>query len=260
MMIKYTIQGWLIYATMLAYLAAGVGLMFRKPLLRWGGWAAYVAGFVLACVSLAWRAHETQHIPLANVFDVMLVVAAAMPLMTWLGWQLGAAAAPGADAFVAVIVLFPLGFVFDQVPSPPSPLLRSPLFVPHVLAYMLSYAILTKAAVQAIAELIAGHNQRAGRFEPGARRLVVTAFPLLTAGLLLGAWWGKLAWTRHWGWDPKELWSLAGWLVVLVYLHRPRWTPRAGALFVVIIMELIVITLLCVNFASTFSGLHSYAT
>ncbi len=260
MMIKMTMQGVLIYATMLAYSLALVGLTFRRPVARFIGWAAYVAGFVLACGALAWRAHETQHVPLANVFDVMLVVAAAMPLVTWLGGKLGATVAPAADALVALVVLFPVGFIFDQVPTPPSELLQSPLFVPHVLAYMLAYAILAKATVQAIAELVAGRGERAGAFEPGARRLVVTAMPLLTAGLLLGAWWGRLAWTRHWGWDPKELWSLAGWLVLVIYLHLPRNRPRTGALLVVVAMELIIITLLWVNFSSRFAGLHSYAT
>ncbi len=259
MMLKATIQGVLIYATMLAYGGAFVGLLLRRPAARFIGWAAYVAGFVLACAALAWRAYETQHIPLANVFDVMLVVAAAMPAVTWLGRKLGAASAPAADALIAIIVLFPVGFVFDQVPTPPSPILQSPLFVPHVLAYMLAYAILAKATTQALAELAIGKGDQAGAYEPGARRLVIAAMPLLTAGLLLGAWWGRLAWTRHWGWDPKELWSLAGWLVLLVYLHLPRRRPKAGAALVVLAMVVIIITLLWVNFSRLFSGLHSYA-
>jgi ABC-type transport system involved in cytochrome c biogenesis permease subunit len=89
-------------------------------------------------------------------------------------------------------------------------------------------------------------------------------FPLLTIGLILGSWWGKLAWGDYWGWDPKEMWSLASWLVYVTYLHfrymYGKKYPRINSLWVVLGMIVIVITLLWVNLSRLFAGLHSYAT
>jgi ABC-type transport system involved in cytochrome c biogenesis permease subunit len=94
--------------------------------------------------------------------------------------------------------------------------------------------------------------------------MICAGFPLLTLGLILGSVWGKLAWGDYWGWDPKELWSLASWLVYVGYFHfrsmfdqtRPRW----NSIWAVAGMAVIVITLLWVNLSKLFLGLHTYAT
>src|SRR4051794_22786445 len=44
-------------------------------------------------------------------------------------------------------------------------------------------------------------------------RLILTAVPFLTLGILLGGVWAQRAWGRFWGWDPKETWALITWLV-----------------------------------------------
>jgi ABC-type transport system involved in cytochrome c biogenesis permease subunit len=85
---------------------------------------------------------------------------------------------------------------------------------------------------------------------------------LLTVGLFLGSVWGKLAWGDWWGWDPKELWSLAGWLVYSLYFHvRFGWPRlyRTQQALVLLGMAVIVITLLWVNLSRLFQGLHNYA-
>jgi ABC-type transport system involved in cytochrome c biogenesis permease subunit len=89
-------------------------------------------------------------------------------------------------------------------------------------------------------------------------RVVCLGFPVLTLGLVLGAWWGKLAWGDYWGWDPKELWGLASWLVFLAYLHwryvYGRALPRANLGLAVVGLLAIVGTLFMVN-----QGFHSYS-
>ena len=88
-------------------------------------------------------------------------------------------------------------------------------------------------------------------------------FPFLTLGLVLGSIWGKLAWGDYWGWDPKELWSLASWLVYIGYFHWRymfgRKRPAANSIWAIAGMLAIIITLLWVNLSKIFSGLHSYA-
>jgi ABC-type transport system involved in cytochrome c biogenesis permease subunit len=100
-------------------------------------------------------------------------------------------------------------------------------------------------------------------YDRSVYRLVCLGFPFLTAGLLSGALWGKQAWGDWWNWDPKELWSLATWLLYVAYFHvraiLPHRRPRVEACIVVLGLALIVITLLWVNLSRLFPGLHSYA-
>ena len=119
------------------------------------------------------------------------------------------------------------------------PALQSPLLVPHVGAYLVSYALLIFAA-----------------FGIG-ERLVPFGFFLMTLALTLGALWGKICWGDWWQYDPKEMWSLATWLTFAAYFHfrrrerAARWLLRFGAV-------MILLTLTWVNFARIFKGLHSY--
>ena len=152
------------------------------------------------------------------------------------GWRRWAGFVAGA-ATVAV----PVFIIGRAVLRPePVPALQSWLMAPHVAAYSASYLILLFAA-----------------FGIG-RRLVPVGFFLMTLGLVLGAVWGKLAWSEWWQFDPKENWSFVTWLAFAAYLHvRPGsraagWLLRIGA-------ALILVTLTWVNFSRLFTGLHSYA-
>jgi ABC-type transport system involved in cytochrome c biogenesis permease subunit len=95
-------------------------------------------------------------------------------------------------------------------------------------------------------------------------RLVRLGFPLLTLGLVLGAWWGKLAWGDYWHWDPKEMMSLATWLIYVGYFHfraiHGRRHRRVSALLALAGLAGIIVTLLWVNLGRIFDGLHSYAS
>lgn len=87
---------------------------------------------------------------------------------------------------------------------------------------------------------------------------------MLTLGLLLGAVWGKMAWGDYWNWDPKELWGLVMWLLYVGYFQfRAMFGPRHLRINCVVAVAgsvVIVITLLWVNLAVIFAGLHSYAS
>jgi ABC-type transport system involved in cytochrome c biogenesis permease subunit len=147
------------------------------------------------------------------------------------------------------------------------PALQCWLFIPHVAVYMLSYIFMAKATFQA-GEQFLGKRPKVEATslppEQATYELATIGFPLLTLGLILGSWWGKLAWGRYWGWDPKELWSLASWLVYLGYFHwrymYGRRYPRINSLWAIAGMLAIIITLLWVNLSRLFPGLHSYAT
>ncbi|MCP4710139.1 MAG: cytochrome c biogenesis protein CcsA [Planctomycetes bacterium] len=138
---------------------------------------------------------------------------------------------------------------------------------PHVAVYMMSYLLLAKAAVQALAVLfgkITPLDKHLLSNEEGAYRMVCFGFPLLTLGLILGSVWGKLAWGDYWNWDPKELCSLTSWLTYLGYflcryMYGKKY-PRLNSLWVILGILMIIVTLLWVNLSKLFSGLHSYSS
>ena len=50
-------------------------------------------------------------------------------------------------------------------------------------------------------------------------RAVLIGFPVFTLGALIFAMiWAHEAWSRFWGWDPKEVWALITWLFYAAFL------------------------------------------
>lgn len=262
MAIKFTIQGLLIYTTMAVYLVAFAATILRR---RTIGIVLFSIGFLISCISIAYRWIHVEHVPMQNLFEVFLCLGTLVyPISIFCSRMLRVSAAAAADMLIGVIVLFPAAFIFSAEPQQLPPALQSWLFAPHVLVYMLSYILMTKAAVQAVVQWT-GITQSGRMIEPeqATYRMVCAGFPLLTLGLILGSVWGQRAWGNWWGWDPKELWSLASWLVYVGYFHfRSMFAARfarLNSLWAVVGLLIILITLLWVNLSRLFPGLHSYA-
>ena len=260
MAVKYTIQGLLIYAAMVGYLLAFVVMLLRQ---RKTGHIFFLAGFLVGCAALAYRWAHVGHIPMQNLFEVFLCLGVlAYPISIFCNRVLRVGGV-AADMLIGVVVLFPAGFVFSAEPQQLPPALQSWLFGPHVLVYMLSYILMTKAAVQAAAQMTGRQSESLLSPEEATYRMVCAGFPLLTLGLVLGSIWGQQAWGDWWGWDPKELWSLASRLVYVSYFHLRymfgKRFPRINSLWAIVGLVVIIITLLWVNLSKLFPGLHSYA-
>ncbi len=263
MEIKYTIQGLLIYVAIAAYLSAFTETILRR---QKAGQFLFAFGFIVAAGAYAYRWHNVGHMPLQNLFEVFLCLGAICYPVSLLCRRFLRVGGQWADMLIAAIVLFPAGFVFSAELRQLPPALQSPLFVPHVAVYALSYIFMAKAASQAILQLAGitpSANENLLNPEQATYRMVCVGFPLLTLGLVLGSCWGKLAWGDYWGWDPKELWSLASWLVYVGYFHFRymfgKKHPRINSAWAVVGMAVIIITLLWVNLSKFFPGLHSYA-
>ncbi len=263
MAIKYTIQGLLIYIALAAYAIAFVMRVLR---LRKLGQALYLLGFTVMVAAFGYRWYDVQHVPLQNLFEVFLALGMLVYPLSLFCRRLLQVGGETVDMLIGVVLLIPLGFVFSAEPQKLPPALQSWLFAPHVAAYVFSYVVMAKATVQAVCQLRYSSgpvDKQQISFEQGTYRLVCLGFPLLTIGLILGSWWGKLAWGDYWGWDPKEMWSLASWLVYVTYFHfrhmYGKKYARINSLWVVFGMIVIVITLLWVNLSRLFAGLHSYA-
>ncbi|ENQ3077720.1 c-type cytochrome biogenesis protein CcsB [Bacillus multifaciens] len=92
-------------------------------------------------------------------------------------------------------------------------------------------------------------------------RSVAIGFPVFTLGALIFAMiWAQIAWTRFWGWDPKEVWALITWLFYAAFLHlrlSKGWHGEKSAWLAVIGFAIIMFNFVAVNLV--IAGLHSYA-
>ena len=92
-----------------------------------------------------------------------------------------------------------------------------------------------------------------------AYRAVIIGFPIFATMIILGSWWASIAWSRYWGWDPKETAALVTWLVYAVYLHARNvktWAGRPAALLLVVAFGMVIVTY---SGSLWFNGLHSYS-
>ena len=261
---KADVQGYLIYVTMLGYMAVlFTALKYPKQ-----AKVFFISSFLFGLTALVYRWSVVGHLPMQNMFEVFLFLGFCIwPIHIFSKKILCTdhSISMMIDAAIGLIVLFPAGFVFNHRPQFLPPALQCWLFGPHVAAYMLAYIFMAKAAVFGFGGLVLSsrNTQLNDTLADWGYRLIAVGFPLLTLGLFLGSVWGKYAWGDWWGWDPKELWSLAGWLVYVLYLHvRFIWPRRRQIHHMLNIIGLIciIITLLWVNLSKLFVSLHNYTS
>ena len=184
------------------------------------------------------------------------------------GWPsartVGAFVLPVALGLFAVSLAF---FPSDVKPLVPA-LQSSRILGAHVTTMVLSYAALSVSFGASVVFLIqgGGAERRFARLPSGERleelanRSVLVGFPLLTLGVILGAYWAHSAWSRYWGWDPKETSALVTWLIYAGYLHARNlrgWKGKGSAWLLVIGFGAVLFSYFAVNL--WISGLHSYA-
>jgi ABC-type transport system involved in cytochrome c biogenesis permease subunit len=143
------------------------------------------------------------------------------------------------------------------------PALQSPWFIPHVLVYLLSYAVLAASSIVAIK---GWYDNLKGNFNIEtlklADNLVYIGFSFLTLGLLFGALWAKEAWGHYWTWDPKEVWAFLTWMGYLIYIHYRNFHPNNSKQAISILALAFVVLLGCwfgVNYLPVANtSIHTY--
>lgn len=140
------------------------------------------------------------------------------------------------------------------------PALQSIWFIPHVLVYMVAYAVLAASSFVAIKGVL--HPKQHISPIKLADNLVYIGFAFLTFGLLFGALWAKTAWGNYWAWDPKEVWAFLTWLGYLIYIHYRHHKPQQIQQALYILIGAFVILLLCwfwVNYSPVAqNSVHTY--
>ena len=171
--------------------------------------------------------------------------------------------------FIPLGVALALLLYAASLPSEIRPLVpalqNAPLLTIHVGMAVLSYGIFATSFAAAIGYLLQGGTDRFAWLpshkvlDEVAYRAVIIGFPIFATMIILGSWWASIAWSRYWGWDPKETSALVTWLTYAVYLHarnQRSWAGRPAALLLVIGFGMVLITY---SGSLWFSGLHAYS-
>jgi len=127
------------------------------------------------------------------------------------------------------------------------------------LLYIVLRLILRKRVSAALQPLV--KNTNSDLLDEIGYRSIAIGFPVFTLGALIFAMiWAQIAWTRFWGWDPKEVWALITWLFYAAVLHlrlSKGWHGEKSAWLAVIGFAIIMFNFIVVNLI--IAGLHSYA-
>jgi len=143
------------------------------------------------------------------------------------------------------------------------PALQSVWFVPHVIVYMLSYALLAASSLVALRGLWS--RTKSAKIQEIIRLaddLVYLGFGFLSLGLIFGALWAKEAWGHYWTWDPKETWAFLTWICYLGYIHFRYYAPKNTRVQLWILAFAFVVLLMCwfgINYLpSAANSVHTY--
>jgi cytochrome c-type biogenesis protein CcsB len=113
---------------------------------------------------------------------------------------------------------------------------------------------------RAMADALARWLPSSERLDRLSYQVIAFAFPVWTFAIVAGAIWAKYAWSRYWGWDPKETWSFITWVAYAAYLHARAtagWRGRRAAYLSLVGFGCLMVDYYVVN--TVITGLHSYA-
>jgi cytochrome c-type biogenesis protein CcsB len=236
-----------------------------SPLSRVATWLTLAAVAVLG-TSLLLRGIVVGRGPWGNMFEFTVAFATSMVA----GFALLARRYPiRSIGFLPLGVALALLLYASSLPREISQLVPAlqnpPLLTIHVGMAVLSYGIFATSFAAGVAYLLQGQHDRFAWLpshkvlDEVAYRAVIIGFPIFATMIILGSWWASIAWSRYWGWDPKETAALVTWLIYAVYLHarnQRSWAGRPAALLLVVGFGMVLITY---SGSLWFSGLHSYS-
>ena len=104
----------LIYTAMAAYLLAFIFELFRLGRTAKG---FFFIAFIISIGSFVYRWVHTGHVPLQNLFELFIAMGAAVYLISIICERFLNIHQRIVDMLIGVIVLFPAGFVFSEMPQ-----------------------------------------------------------------------------------------------------------------------------------------------
>jgi len=238
---------------------------------------ATLIALVAHALAVGGRVVEMGAFPLADVHDalslfgfisalvaVVVALRGAVPQVAWLAMPL-------------VALLVTVAAAFDPKPEVPEAL-RSPWLALHIGLALTGDAVFVIAGVVAVVYLLQERSLRARKKRlPDAKKgvgalslpaleaidkvsvsLFVFGFPLMTLGILSGAFYGKQVLDRYWTWDTRNTVSALVWVLYAAILHARLvigWRGRRAAILTVVGVVAILLTFLGLGLFGV--GVHS---
>ncbi|MDR0563325.1 MAG: cytochrome c biogenesis protein CcsA [Azoarcus sp.] len=212
----------------LCWLLAGIGACRHQTGPRacvYIAHSAMVVGLVLFAVFIALFWQTLSRPPLRTMGETRLWYAffmAGVGYFVWCRWRYAwmlLLSALVASVFIAINLLKPEIHSIALRPA-----LQSFFFIPHVIIYIIAYALFGATTLAACVLLVRRkQGQDSDELLAFIDNIVHVGFGFLALGLLLGAVWAKEAWGHYWSWDPKEALAFvtgAAWLVYIHLRHR----------------------------------------
>jgi cytochrome c-type biogenesis protein CcsB len=271
-MLSSAILSWITFAYGAAFICYILHWMLKSDAARKLADIIVVVSFAghLGAVILRWiESYQTGfgHIPLTNFYESLIFFSLVITLIyvilrfafryTFLG------------VFMIPLSLLTLAYAslspdVDRSIRPLIPALQSNWLTVHVMTCFLSYAAFAFSFVVAVLYLFRGDSKQGvlpdrETLDELTYRGVLAGMPLLTIGIITGAFWAHFAWGSYWSWDPKETWSLITWIIYALFLHARLirgWRGTRSAVLSIVGFLCVLFTFLGVNFV--LSGLHSY--
>lgn len=230
-------------------------------------WAFFLAGALVftAFVVLFWSSLGRP--PMRTLGETRLWYALVLPFlgllvrMRWGFRWLNVYCALMAAVFLLINIFKPEAHDKTLMPA-----LQSPWFIPHVIVYIVGYALLGATTLVAAHGLFL-NSKNAPEIEQGkvfrlAHQFAILGFVFVSAGLLFGGLWAKEAWGHYWTWDPKETWAFITWSTYLTYLHLHHSQKRSLRFSFTYLALAFVVLLVCwfgVNYLpSAETSVHTY--
>lgn len=221
--------------------------------------------------------------PWGNMYEFALACTTAA-LATWLFLVRRRREVRELGLLVTLFALLVLGFavvVLYTESSQLMPALQSYWLWIHVTAAITASGIFTVGSVASLLFLVADRYERrmadaapkSGLLDAIGKRLptsdaldrtayqtIAFAFPIWFFAIVAGAIWAEGAWSRYWGWDPKETWSFITLVIYAAYLHARStagWRGKPAAIIALVGYSAFMFSFIGVNIF--FFGRHSYS-
>lgn len=210
------------------------GLLFilfslkKKKYLKQTAIILTVSGILLLAGFLAYLWYSLGRPPMKTLGETRLWYSLFMPvigLIIYFKWRY--------NWFIIYSLIMAIVFLLLNILIPERldealmPALQSVWFVPHVIVYIFSYALLAAASLISVYSLYSIYlRKKKCDYLNISDNLVYLGFGFLTLGLLFGALWAKEAWGHYWTWDPKETWAFITWMGFLTYIHYRKYRSQ----------------------------------
>jgi len=262
--------------TLVAYLLSTMGfaasLIGKRVKVAKASAFVFLVGFAFNTVFVVLRFYETGGHPIVGLHDLLWIFAWALA-GAYLAFQLrtktrvlGALIAP----FALIMMIIASARLEDTVAVPE--VLRGGLVPVHIALSIAGEVLFTLACLAAVMYLVQEvliKNHRVNslsRFLPPLRDLdrinsicLLWGFPFFTFGVIVGSLWARSVWGSHWAWDPKQVWTLAAWLLYALLIHQRLaigWTGRKSAMLSIAAFSVLLVAFISISVYSV--SVHSF--